>query len=115
MYVEIKENKLLSWCEHPYLNYEFVDIDYSTFNPEKYEVKEGKLVDISQTQEFKDSQALKEKQAEILKIKSLITELENTQSRAMREMLINPNDFAKNKLEEIDSQISALRQQFLVL
>lgn len=53
MYVEIKDNKLLSWCEKPYLDYEYVDIDYLTFDPNKYEVQNCELVDISQTQEYK--------------------------------------------------------------
>ncbi|MFA7658764.1 MAG: hypothetical protein WCY19_04965 [Candidatus Gastranaerophilaceae bacterium] len=63
MYVEIKENKLLSWCEKPYLDYVHVDIDYSTFDPLKYEVYDGELVDISDTAEYKAKIAQAEMEA----------------------------------------------------
>ena len=56
MYVEIKDNKLLSWCANPYSDYEFIDIDYETFDPEKYKVIDGTLKDISETPEYINKQ-----------------------------------------------------------
>lgn len=58
MYIEIKNNKLLSWCENPYMDYTFVDIDYSTFNPDEYTVENNILVNISNIEEYKAAQAI---------------------------------------------------------
>lgn len=66
MYVEIKENKLLSWCENPYMDYKFVDIDYSTFNPEKYKVINNNLVSRENDKDYLDSQRKKEIQQELI-------------------------------------------------
>ena len=65
MYVEIKENKLLSWCQMPYLDYEYVDIDYSTFDQSKYEVQDGQLVGISETPEYIAEELAKAKEAKM--------------------------------------------------
>ena len=50
MYVEIKENKVLSWCENAYLNHVFIDVDYSEFNQnmDKYKKDEKGLVIIDE-------------------------------------------------------------------
>lgn len=58
MYIEIKDGKLLSWCRNEYLDYTFFDADFDTFSPEKYEVQNGELVDISQTPEYLKKQRL---------------------------------------------------------
>jgi hypothetical protein len=51
------------------------------------------------------------KQAADNVIISQIATLEATQARALREMAVNPNDIAKNKLTDIDNQITELRKQ----
>ena len=58
-----------------------------------------------------DTGILKEKNNS--KIYNQIQKLEQSQSRALREMIVNPNDYAKNKLIDIDNQIQSLRQQIL--
>lgn len=77
MYVEIKENKLLSWCEKPYLDYEYVDINYSTFDPNKYEVQDGVLVDISNTQDYISEQLQKAKQRKTVELTAALNEKAN--------------------------------------
>jgi hypothetical protein len=44
-----------------------------------------------------------------IEILAQIAQLESSQLRSLREMIITPNDFAKNKLMEIDIQIKELR------
>lgn len=109
MYVEIKENKLLSWCENPYLDYEFVDIDYNTFEPEKYAVIDGVLTDISNTPEYIAEQAQKAKEQANAEIQKQIDELDIKRIRAMAE----PSQKTTNKswLEFYTEQIQGLRAQ----
>jgi len=42
-----------------------------------------------------------------------IADVEQSQLRSMREMMISPNDIAKQKLQDIDTQITTLRGQLL--
>ena len=44
-------------------------------------------------------------------IKTQIADIEKSQARALREMVINPNDTAKQKLQEIENQIQELRSK----
>jgi len=112
MYVEIKENKLLSYCKNSYLDYEFVEIDYSTFDPEKFEVQNNQLVDISNTEEYKAKIAEEQKKIKNAELQKSIEEFEKTQLRATRELIIDPsNAFSLNRLKSIDVQIQDLRAQ----
>ncbi len=48
------------------------------------------------------------------KILGQIAELEKSQLRATRELILNPNDtFSLNKLKDIDNQIQILRMQII--
>lgn len=109
MYIEIKENKLLSWCENPYLDYVYVDIDYSTFEPEKYEVIDGVLTDISNTPEYIAEQAQKAKEIKNAEIQKQINELDIKRIRAIAE----PSQKTTNQswLEYYTGQIQDLRAQ----
>lgn len=61
MFIRIKENKLYDWAGYKYAeDCQEIDIDYSTFEPEKYAVIEGVLTDISSTPEYIAEQAAKE-------------------------------------------------------
>jgi hypothetical protein len=52
------------------------------------------------------------KQNEIASLKGQITSLESKQPRALRELALNPDDaVAKVRLQDIESEIEALRQQ----
>lgn len=111
MYVEIKENKLLSWCENPYLDYEYVDIDYSTFDSKKYSVIDGILTDISETQEYQNRVAQKEKEANIAELKQQIKELDEKRVRAVCEPQIKDMESGQTWLEYYTQQIQTLRVQ----
>ena len=111
MYVEIKENKLLSWCEHPYMDYEYVDIDYSTFRPDKYEVQNGQLVDISQTPEYIAEQEAKAKAIRKAEIKKEIDEIDTKRIRAIAEPSLK--DGEQTWLEYYNEQIQELREQLI--
>lgn len=109
MYVEIKENKLLSWCENPYLDYVYVDINYSTFEPEKYKVVDGILTDISHTQEYAGRKLQKQKETEIENLKSQINEWDTKRIRAIAEP--SNKEEGLSWLEYYTNQIINLREQ----
>jgi len=111
MYVEIKENKLLSWCENPYLDYEYVDIDYSTFAPEKYSVLDGVLTDISDTKGYKDKIAQREKEIALTDLQSQIEALDKQRIRSIAEPALKDSQSGQTWLEYYTNQIQALRVQ----
>lgn len=115
MYVEIKDNKLLSWCENPYLDYEYVDIDYKTFNPDKYNVINDVLTDISDTQEYKDKVTQAEKEKNIENLKSKIDDLDKKRIRAIAEPALKDAENGQTWLEFYTDQIKDLRQQIAAL
>jgi hypothetical protein len=111
MYVEIRENKLLSYCENPYLDYEFVEIDYSTFDPEKYHVINGVLTDISATSEYLAQK--EERENEILRVDLLgqVDELDKKRIRAIAEPQLKDAVKGQTWLEYYTLQIQELRTQ----
>lgn len=111
MYVEIKENKLLSWCEKPYLDYEYVDIDCSTFEPEKYSIVEGVLKDISVASEFQDNIIKKEKDLLRADLLAQVEELDKKRIRAIAEPALKDAEIGQTWLEYYTLQIQALRSQ----
>jgi len=111
MYVEIKENKLMSYCENPFMNYEFVDIDYSTFDPNKYEVIDGVLIDISVTQEYIAQEEAKQKEALKADLKSQIEALDIKRIRAIAEPQIKDEITSQTWLEYYTLQIQGIREQ----
>ena len=111
MYIEIKENKLISWCENQYSDYEYVDVDYSTFNPSKYQVIDGVLTDISGTQEYQDKTSQQENVARISDLKSQIEALDIKRIRAIAEPQLKDADSGQTWLEFYTEQIQELRLQ----
>lgn len=111
MYVEIKENKLLGWCEKPYLDYELVDVDYSTFNPEKYSVIDGVLTDISDTQDYKDKIAKREKETTLADLRIQVEELDKKRIRAIAEPSLKDAQLGQTWLEYYTLQIQGIRAQ----
>ena len=115
MYVEIKDDKLLSWCENPYSNYEFVDIEYSTFNPEQYSVIEGKLTDISDTEEYKSKVSSREKEAKSFELAKQIEEIDKKRIRAIAEPSLRNEKTGETWLEYYTGQVTALRKELSLL
>jgi len=115
MYVEIKENKLLSWCKEPYLDYEFVDIDYATFDVAKYEVQDGKLVDISETDEYKSKIAEIDKTTKKSDLQSQIDEIDKKRIRAIAEPQLKDEATEQTWLEFYTEQVQGLRAQIAEL
>lgn len=111
MYVEIKNNELLSWCKNAYLDYEFVDIDYSTFDPNKYRVIEGILKDISTTPDYMTSQQSKEKEVLKVELKEQIDEIDKKRIRAMCEPSIKDESTGQTWLEYYNLQVQELREK----
>lgn len=111
MYVEIKENKLLSWCENPYLDYEHVDIDYKTFEPEKYSVIGGILTDISRSEEYLSKIVQIEKGKLIADLQKQIDELDKKRIRAIAEPALKDAASGQTWLEYYTTQIQNLRAQ----
>ena len=111
MYVEIKENKLLSWCAQPYLDYVFVDIDYSDFDPKKYQVVDGVLVDVSATPDYlaqKVAEAAEAQKSDLLK---QVAELDRKRIRAIAEPQLKDAAIGQTWLEYYTLQIQELRKQ----
>ena len=115
MYIEIKDNKLTSWCKKPYKNYVFVDIDYSTFDPEKYTVVDGVLTDISQTEEYKTKEAEAQKASKTAELTSKIEELDKKRVRAIAEPSLRDTESGQTWLEYYNEQIKTLRNQIELL
>lgn len=115
MYVEIKDDKLLSWCEKPYLDYVYVDIDHKTFEPEKYAVIEGVLTDISETPEYQQKAVQVEKDAKTADLKSQIAELDTKRIRAICEPALKDAQNGQTWLEYYTAQILDLRNQIASL
>lgn len=111
MYVEIKDSKLISWCANPYKDYVEVDIDYSTFDPEKYSVIEGILTNISETEEYKTKVNEKEKEASLKDLKFQIEDLDKKRIRAIAEPSLKDGETGQTWLEYYTEQIQALRVQ----
>ena len=115
MYVEIKENKLLSWCKAPYLDYEYVNIDHDSFDISKYKVIAGVLTDITATQEYKDWALEVEKEKTLIDLKSQIEELDKKRVRAIAEPQLKDGASGQTWLEYYTSQIQDLRRQIATL
>lgn len=115
MYIEIKENKLLSWCEKPYLDYEYVDIDYASFDSNKYEVQNGQLVDISSTDEYKAKVAEAEKTARKAEVMVQIEEIDQKRIRAIAEPSVRDEITGQTWLEHYTEQVLALRAEMAEL
>lgn len=115
MYIEIKDDKLLSWCEKPYLDYEYVDIDCSTFEPEKYSVTNGVLTDISQTEEYKSKIALEKKEKTLMELRIEMEELDKKRIRALAEPALKDAQCGQTWLEYYTEQISSLRARIATL
>ncbi len=115
MYIEIKDNKLISWCEKPYKDYIEVDIDYLTFNPEKYSVIDGILTDVSQTDEYKSRIEQQEKEVTLKALKLQMEELDKKRIRAIAEPLLKDSQTGQTWLEYYTEQIINLRNQIAQL
>lgn len=115
MYVEIKDNELLSWCENPYLDYQYVDIDYLTFDSEKYRVIEGVLTDISESDEYNSKIAQREKEKTLADLQLQIDELDKKRIRAIAEPALKDAQSGQTWLEYYTQQIIAIRAQIAIL
>jgi len=115
MYVEIKENKLLSWCENPYLDYEYVEIDYSTFEPDKYEVQDGVLVDISDTDAYKEKVAQIEAESQKKHLQEELKALDIKRIRAICEPELKDSEAGQTWLDYYTQQAKELRIKIAAL
>lgn len=111
MYIEIKNDKLISWCENPYMDYEFVDINYSTFDPEKYKIIKGKIVDITGTKEYLSKKQQEQKQADTKTLLAQIDELDKKRIRAICEPEVKNEATGQTWLEFYTEQIQMRRAE----
>lgn len=65
MFVEIKNNKIMSWANWQFDGSVEVDLDYSSFSPDKYKVENGEIVSIEHTPEYQAKVLEAERQAKI--------------------------------------------------
>lgn len=115
MYVKIRNNKLLSWSENYREGYEYVDIDYTDFSPEEYLIKNGELIDMSDTDYYKDEiqeQAIL-KAKEILK--EQLRELDLKRIRSVCEPMLKDQENGQTWMEYYTEQIKDLRRQIAAL
>lgn len=115
MYVEIKDNKLISWCRDEYLDYEYVAIDYENFDPEKYEVINGVLTDVSQTDAYKLKLEEKEKLEKKLQLNIEMENLDQKRIRALAEPELKDASSGQTWLEYYTAQIREIRSQLASL
>lgn len=116
MFIRIKENKLYDWAGYKFADDAiYVDIDYKTFEPEKYGVIDGILTDISQTQEYVQTKAQEQRQIDVKNLKVQIDELDIKRIRAMAEPQIKDEATGQTWLEFYNQQICNLRNQLAIL
>jgi len=111
MYVEIKDDKLLSWCEKPYSDYVYVDVDYNSFDPGKYSVINGILTDITNTQAYQDKISQKQKEQTLSELQTQIEELDRKRVRAIAEPELKDSESGETWLEYYTNQIITIRNQ----
>ncbi len=81
-----------------------------------YKMIDGQVIEVSDTEAYKRAIAELEKQNKIKTLKEQIVELEALQSRSIRELILNPaNEFAKTKLQDIETQIEVVRKNIAAL
>ena len=111
MYVKIENNKLMGWCKKPYSDYEFVDIDYDEFDFDKYKVIDGVLQDISNTQEYINAQAQKQKAILLVEYKQQLDDLDKKRIRAIAEPSVKNIETGETWLDYYNSQIVDIRDR----
>lgn len=112
MYYRIKENKLYDYAAYEYAEDAiFSEIDYETFDSQKYGIVEGKLTDISETPEYIALQAQKTKAINDEVIKIQIQELDVKRIRAYCEPEVKDEETGETWLEHYNKEIQALRIQ----
>ena len=63
MYIQIRDNKIVSWSKQPFNGSFWVDINFDTFRADMYKVEGGEIFSIEHTPEFQEK-VLKEKKEE---------------------------------------------------
>jgi len=94
----------------------FVEIDEDEYNEvfqnlSKYKVVEGKITDISDTEDYLYEKNIYEKAREVSAIKQEIINIELSQHRAIREHILNPTEDSAKRISDIEERISLLRTQ----
>lgn len=104
-----------SFIPEPYV--EISEIDYQKILPDtiKYRVCEGKLVDISNSDEYMYEQRIYEMAHKSAIYKKQISDIELSQNRLIREYLLKPTSENLEKIKEIDLKISKIRDDLSVL
>lgn len=115
MYIKIENGVLTKWSNYAFEGAEVADVDYKTFEPEKYTVKDGVLTDISGTDEYKTLCNQREKEKSTINLKLQIDELDKRRIRAIAEPQLKDAESGQTWLEYYTQQIKDLRQQIATL
>lgn len=115
MYTKIENGILTKWSDCCFDGAEFVDMDYKTFDSEKYTIKDGLLTDISETDEYKTLCTQREKEKSTINLKLQIEELDKKRIRAIAEPQLKDTESGQTWLEYYTEQIKGLRQQIMAL
>ncbi len=115
MYIGVRDGKVISWSAKPYANSIFVDVDYKTFEAEKYIYEDNQLKDISSTQEYKEKQEEKRKREVLVQLQEKITELDNKRIRALAEPSIKDETTGETWLDYYNSQVLSVRNEITKL
>lgn len=103
------------WAVNVIPDSQYIEISEETHKKiagkDNFKIIDGKLADISNSQEYIDLQETKNKEQKIQALKEEINTVEKEQNRAIREMIIFPNETAKNRLHELNKKIEKLRSQ----
>lgn len=122
MFYVIKDNILYEYGDNINNAWEYpqeakeisgIDMFYFENNRDKYKIKDGELVDISQTEEYLASVSAKEKAARIEEIKQELNVLDIKCIRAMREG--GQDDDGVLFFDKYVAQINALREEMATL
>jgi len=116
MFIEIKDNILYQYADWKFNdNAVELNIDYSTFNRDEYEVQDGQLVDISETSEYKAKVLEKENAIKKADLQAQIDAIDKKRVRALAEPSTKDDATGQTYLEYYTEQIQDLRAQIAAL
>ena len=73
MYIKIENNKITEWADWQFEGSEFIDIDYNLYNenPERFKIENGTLIDLIDTEDYKNKQRIIEIDEELNRLDEL--------------------------------------------
>ncbi len=87
MFIKVRDNIITDWADWAFDGSSYIEFDYSEYqaNPDKYKYQNGTIIDISDTDEYKEAKAQELKFQRIEDLKVQLSELDKKRVRAICE------------------------------